>query len=48
MRLLAASLLSFCLISATAAAEPALAEGEKAMSKSEDIHAIAPALESYA
>lgn len=49
MKLLTASLLSFCLIAVgAAAAEPALTEGAKSMSKSEDIRAVAPALENYA
>jgi 4-carboxymuconolactone decarboxylase len=49
MRLLAASLFSFCLIVGGAAvAEQALTEGANPMSKSEDIRAVAPALENYA
>jgi 4-carboxymuconolactone decarboxylase len=49
MRLLAASLFSFCLIAGgAAAAEQAPTEGAKHMSKSEDIRAVAPALENYA
>jgi len=48
MRPLAATLFSFCLIAGGAAAEQAPAEGAKHMSKSEDIRAVAPALENYA
>ena len=49
MRLLAATLFSFCLIvSGAAAAKQAPTEGAKPMSKSEDIRAVAPALENYA
>jgi 4-carboxymuconolactone decarboxylase len=49
MRLLAAILFSSCLVAGGAvAAEPALTEGAKSISKSEDIRAVAPALESYA
>lgn len=49
MRLLAASLFSFCLIvNGTASGERATIEGANPMSKSEDIRAVAPALEKYA
>jgi 4-carboxymuconolactone decarboxylase len=49
MRLLAASLFSFCLIAGgAAAADHAPTEGAKSMSKSEDTRAVAPALENYA
>jgi 4-carboxymuconolactone decarboxylase len=49
MRLLAASLFSFCLIvSGTAAAQHAPTEGAKPMPKSEEVRAVAPVLESYA
>jgi len=49
MRLLAASLFSFCLIvSGTAAAQQAPTEGAKPMPKSEDVRTVAPALETYA
>ena len=49
MRLLAASLFSFCLIvSGTAAAQQAPSEGAKPMPKSEEVRAVAPVLENYA
>jgi 4-carboxymuconolactone decarboxylase len=50
MRLLAATLFSFCLIvgGTAAAAEQKTNEGANAMPKSEDIRAVSPALESYA
>jgi 4-carboxymuconolactone decarboxylase len=49
MRTLAATLFSFCLIAAgSAAAEHTNIEGASPMSKSEDIRAVAPALEKYA
>jgi 4-carboxymuconolactone decarboxylase len=50
MRLLAATVFSFCLIASgtTAAAEQTIIEGANPMSKSEDIRAVAPALENYA
>ncbi|WGD48745.1 carboxymuconolactone decarboxylase family protein [Bradyrhizobium sp. CB1650] len=49
MRLLAASLISFCLIAGgAAAAEQRPIEGANRMSKSDDIRAVAPALENYA
>lgn len=49
MRLLAASLFLFCLIvGGAAAAEQTVAGGANPMSKSEDIRAVAPALEKYA
>src|SRR3954471_16282755 len=49
MRLLAASLFSFCLIvSGTAAAQQAATEGAKPMPKSEEVRAVAPVLENYA
>src|SRR5438067_3708238 len=48
MRLLAASLFSFCLIvGGTAAAQQAPTEGAKPMPKSEDVRTVAPALEKY-
>jgi 4-carboxymuconolactone decarboxylase len=49
MRLLAATLFSFCLIvNGTAAGQQAATEGANPMSRSEDIRAVAPALEKYA
>ncbi len=49
MKLLAATLFSFCLIAGgAAAAEQASTEGAKHMPKSEDIRAVAPGLENYA
>jgi 4-carboxymuconolactone decarboxylase len=49
MRLLAMTLFSFCLmVCGTAAAEPKIVEGPNPMSKSEDLRAVAPALENYA
>ena len=48
MRLFAASLLSFCLIVNGAAGEQTAIEGTNLMSKSEDVHSVAPALEKYA
>ena len=48
MRLLATMLFLFCLnVGGTAAAEQKIAEGATPMSKSEDIRAVAPALENY-
>ena len=47
MRMLAATLFSFCLfVGGAAAAEQASDEGANAMPKPEDIRAVAPALES--
>jgi 4-carboxymuconolactone decarboxylase len=49
MRLLAASLLLFCLIlNGTATGEETITEGANPMSKSEDVRTVAPALEKYA
>ena len=49
MRLLATPLFSFCLIvGGTAAAQQAPTEGAKPMPKSEEVGAVAPALENYA
>ena len=49
MRMLATTLLSFSLIvCGTAAAEQKIVEGANPMSKSEDLRAVAPALENYA
>jgi 4-carboxymuconolactone decarboxylase len=49
MRALAATLFSFCLIAGgPTAAEQINIEGASPMSKSEDIRAVAPALEKYA
>src|SRR5437016_1467037 len=49
MRMLAAALLSFCLFAdGPAAAKDTSLEGAKAMSKPEDVRAVAPALEGYA
>jgi 4-carboxymuconolactone decarboxylase len=49
MRLLAATLFSFCLLAGgAAAAGQAVIEGANAMSKSEDVRDVAPALEGYA
>jgi len=49
MRLLAATLFSFCLIAGGAsAAEQTTIEGGNPMTKSEDVRAVAPALEKYA
>ena len=49
MRLIVASLFWFCLIAGGAAdAELTSIEGANPMSKSEDIRAVAPALENYA
>jgi 4-carboxymuconolactone decarboxylase len=49
MRLLAASLFSFCLIvTGTAIGEQTTIEGANPMSKSEDVRVVAPALEKYA
>lgn len=49
MRLLAASLFSFCLIIGGAAAgQQTTVEGANPMSESEDIRTVAPALEKYA
>ena len=49
MRTLAATLFSFCLIvGGSAAAAQTTIEGANAMSKSEDVRAVAPALEKYA
>jgi 4-carboxymuconolactone decarboxylase len=49
MKLLAVSLLSFCLIVNSAASmEQRTIEGGNPMSKSEDVRAVAPALEKYA
>jgi 4-carboxymuconolactone decarboxylase len=48
MKLLAAILFSFCLFGGSAAAGQESIEGANPMSKSEDIRAVAPALESYA
>jgi 4-carboxymuconolactone decarboxylase len=48
MRLLAATLFSFCLIGGTAAGEQAPIEGANPMTKSEDVRVVAPALEKYA
>ena len=49
MRLLAMTLFSLCLIvCGTAAAEQKIVEGANLMSKSEDLRAVAPALENYA
>jgi 4-carboxymuconolactone decarboxylase len=49
MRLVATTLFSFCLIvCGTAAAEKTVVEGANPMSKSEDLRAVAPALENYA
>lgn len=49
MRMLATALFSFCLIACgTAAAEPKIVQGAKPMLKSEDLRAVAPALENYA
>lgn len=49
MRLLAATLFSFCLIAGgPAAAEQTTIERANRMSKSEDVRAVAPALEKYA
>src|SRR6516164_11239137 len=49
MRLLAATLFLFCLISGgTAAGEQAPIEGANPMTKSEDVRVVAPALEKYA
>lgn len=48
MRLLAATLFSFCLIAGgAAAAEQAHTEGARSKSKSEDIRDVAPALKNY-
>jgi 4-carboxymuconolactone decarboxylase len=48
MRLLAATLFSFCLIVGGAAAgQQATAEGANPMSKSEDLRTVAPALDKY-
>jgi 4-carboxymuconolactone decarboxylase len=49
MRLLAASVFSFCLIvGAAAAGEQTTTQGAKPMSNSEDVRAVAPALAKYA
>ena len=49
MRLLAASLFSFCLIvGGTAAQAQTTIQGANPMSKSDDIRTVAPALEKYA
>ena len=49
MRTLSATLLSFCLIAGGgAAAEQTIIEGANPMSKSKDVHLVAPALEKYA
>ena len=49
MRSLATTLFSFCLVvSGTAAAEQKIEQGANPMSKSEDLRAVAPALENYA
>ena len=49
MRLLAATLFSFCLfVGGASAAQQASTEGANPMSKPEDVHAVAPALEHYA
>src|SRR4051812_15190764 len=49
MRMLAAALFSFCLFAdGPVAARDASTEGAKTMSKSEDVRAVAPALEGYA
>ena len=49
MKLLPLSLFSFCLIvNGTAIAEPTTIQGANPMSRSEDIRAVAPALEKYA
>lgn len=49
MRLLATTLFSFCLsVCGAAAAEQTIVEGGNPMSKSEDLRAVAPALENYA
>lgn len=49
MKLLALSLFSFCLIvNGTAIAERTIIQGANPMPKSEDIRAVAPALEKYA
>jgi 4-carboxymuconolactone decarboxylase len=48
MKLFAATLFSFCLAAAGAAGQQAATGGENSMSKSEDMRAVAPALERYA
>ena len=48
MKLFAATLFSFCLAAAGAAGQQAAIGGENSMSKSEDMRAVAPALERYA
>ena len=49
MRLLVASVLSFCLIiGSLSAAEQTTVQGANPMSKSEDVRSVAPALEKYA
>src|SRR6516225_2113417 len=49
MKMLVATLFSFCLIaSGAAAAEQTPVEGANPMSKSEDVRVVAPALEKYA
>ena len=48
MRVLAAAAFSFCLLAQALAQAPATSEGVKPMLTSQDIRAIAPALEGYA
>ena len=48
MKLFAATLFSFCLAAAGAAGQQAAIGGENSMSKSDDMRAVAPALERYA
>ena len=48
MRTLATALFSFCLIAGGAAVEQTATEGANPMSRSKDVHLVAPALEKYA